>query len=196
LEKPDGSRKGRLQAGIGSLPLEGLQKGRLLPADISPRSSIEHDFQVEVGPEYIFAEITFLIGLGDRALEPLSDGLILAPDIDKSRMNPHGIGSDDRSLQEKVRIMAHDVTVFECAGLAFVGIDAEILGFVDLLGNEAPLDAGRKTRSPSSPEVGFLDLVHDFGRLHSQQGFLHGFIAALLKIDVDLEEILQVEILR
>ena len=90
-------------------------------------------------------------------------------------------------------IVCHNIAVFECSGLAFIGIHTQVLGFILTLGYKTPFHACRKSGAPSAPQVSFLDLIEDILRSHFLESFLHRFIAAFLCIDADRVSVFNVE---
>ena len=63
---------------------------------------------------------------------------------------------DEDSLEEPVRVPAQIVTVLERAGLAFVGIDAEI-AWPGLAADDVPLPAGRKAGPAQTAQTGIVE---------------------------------------
>ena len=75
-------------------------------------------------------------------------------------MRGHGGASDQTPLDQKVRVVPHDLAVLARAGLRLVGVDHEIMRPVaDLLGHERPLQPGRKARTAPPALAGGLDLI-------------------------------------
>src|SRR6185437_4792595 len=68
-----------------------------------------------------------------------------AAEIDVAGIRGHRSAGIEATLDEKMRIVPHDLAVFAGAGLRLVGIDHEIMRPVaDLLGHERPFEAGRE----------------------------------------------------
>src|SRR5439155_22421830 len=65
----DDRREGRLDAGIAALPLERLEEGRLLPADVRPGPPIYNDIEAEAAPEDVLPQKPFGMSLVHRLLE-------------------------------------------------------------------------------------------------------------------------------
>ena len=137
---------------MAALAFERFEEGRLLAADIGPGAAVDEDVQVKPGAQDVLSqEYPFRRPRRSAALKPPGDGLVFAPDIDIGRMDAHGIGGDDDPLDEEMGIVGQDVAVLERPGLAFVGVDAEILGLVGVLGDEPPFHAGREIRLLPAP---------------------------------------------
>jgi hypothetical protein len=77
-------------------------------------------------------------------------------------MRAHGETGDQAALDQRVRIVAHDVAVLAGAGLGLIGIDDEIVRPpVGLLGHERPFQAGREAGAAAAAQAGRLHLVDD-----------------------------------
>src|SRR5262249_34673679 len=94
-------------------------------------------------------------------LEPLALANELAPHIGVAGVRPHREGSEQRALDQQMRLVAHDLSVLAGAGLRLVRVDYEIAGPWIALGHERPLEAGRKTGAPAPTQARRLDLVDD-----------------------------------
>src|SRR5947207_2570135 len=66
------------------------------------------------------------------------------------------VGTDQRTLQQLVRVVLHNLPIFERARLGLVGIDCDVLGAFDL-GYEAPLHASREASAAATAQIGILD---------------------------------------
>ncbi len=74
--------------------------------------------EIEVpGIHIVLADELCVIGLVDRGLEDLALADELTADIDVGDMRPHGEAGQERALDQKLRIVAHDVPVLAGAGL-------------------------------------------------------------------------------
>ena len=94
-----------------------------------------------------------VIGLVDRGLQHLALADELAADIDVGDVRPHGEGGQERALDEKMRIVAHDVPVLAGAGLRFIGIDDEIVrAAVGLLRHERPFEPRREAGAAAAAQ--------------------------------------------
>src|SRR5260370_364685 len=74
----------------------------------------------------------------------------------------HGEAGDQAALDEKVRIVPHDIAVLAGPGLGLIGVDHKIMGPVaSLLGHERPLEPGREPGAAATAQPRVLDLVDD-----------------------------------
>src|SRR6266545_7757434 len=167
---PEGAldgRKRRLDLGPALLAFEGGDQSRLLPADIGSRAPVQDDLEVEARALDVLAEearaVRLLDGRGDDA--PGLD--VLAANIDEAQVRADGARGDQHALDQGMGVPLHEVAVLERAGLALVSVDDQVARRRRALGDEAPLDAGRKARAAQAAEVRLLDLLGDGIRLHA-----------------------------
>ena len=98
------------------------------------------------------AEVAGEVGLLDRALEPADHVEHLTADVDERRVGPDRVGADDDALDQRVRAGHHQRDVLAGARLRLVGVDDEVLRVRVVLGDEAPLHAGREARAAAAAE--------------------------------------------
>ncbi len=79
-------------------------------------------------------------------------------------MHVVGEARDDHALDQLVRILIHDLAIFERAGLGFVGIADEINRLAALAVNETPLEAAGKTRAAATAQAGNFHVLADLFR--------------------------------
>ncbi len=105
------------------------------------------DVEVEVPAVHvILADQLGFVSLVDRRLEALALSNEFAAHIDVAGVRAHGAAGDQTTLDQEMRIVAHDLAVFTGAWLGLVGVDHEIMRpLADLLGHERPLQSGRET---------------------------------------------------
>jgi hypothetical protein len=103
-----------------------------------------------------------------------------------------GESRDQTAFDERMRIVFHQHAVFAGAGLAFVGIDDDVLGLGRSARDETPLHAGGEAGAAAAAQVGSFDLVDDLGRGHLRS-FEKGLVAVGRKIGVDGGGVLHTE---
>src|ERR1700744_1203051 len=83
-----------------------------------------------------------------------------AAHVDITGMRIHREARDQTALDQKVRVMPHDLAVLAGTGLRFVGIDDEIAWTTvgRFLGHERPFQTGRKTGPAASTQPRSLHL--------------------------------------
>ena len=67
-----------------------------------------------------------LVGLVDRRLQALALADELAAHVDEGGVRAHGEAGDQAALDQRVRVVAHDLAVLAGAGLGLVGVDDEV----------------------------------------------------------------------
>src|SRR5262249_1564293 len=131
----------------------------LLAADIGAGAVMEVEVEVPA-VDVALADQLGLIGLVDRGLQTFSFSDELAADVDVAGVRGHGGAGEEAALDEKMRIVPHDLAVLAGAGLGLVGIDDEIMRPVaDLLGHERPFEAGREASAAAPALARGFDLV-------------------------------------
>lgn len=89
-------------------------------------------------------------------------------------------------------IALDDQAILESAGLAFIGVDGQIL-HRRILGDEAPFDPCRETGPAAAPQAGGLHLGdHLFGS-HGQ-GLAERLVSAMRQIGADLFRVRPVDV--
>src|SRR5271169_2788640 len=112
--------------------------------------------------DIVLADKLGVIGLLDRRFDALTLADELAADIDEAMVRGHGAAGDQTALDEKVRIVPHDLAVLAGAGFGFIGIDDEIMRpAVGLFGHERPFQPGGKAGAAAAALAGGLDLIDD-----------------------------------
>ena len=119
----------------------------------------------------------------------------LAADVDVGAARPDGVGADQGAFEELVRVLLADQPVLEGAGLALVGVHAQVLRLVGGLGDEAPLRARGEARAAAAAQTRPLDQIDDLlGRLlqrHRQR-----LVPAVLLVDRQRVRVGQMDRLR
>src|SRR5205085_11303266 len=122
----DIGRERRLHPGLALLAFEAFEECRLLAADIGPCSMVEIKIEVPA-MDIVLANKTRFIGLIDCRLKVLALANELASYVDIADMSAHGGTREQATLDEKMRIVPHDVAVLAGARLRFIGIDDKIV---------------------------------------------------------------------
>src|SRR5205823_8828119 len=94
--------------------------------------------------DIVLADKLRRIGLGDRGFQAPALQYKFAANINITDVRLHREASEETALDQKLRIVAHDLPVLAGAGLRFVGVDDEIGGARrSRLRPEGPFEAGR-----------------------------------------------------
>src|SRR5690606_4549835 len=149
---------GRLDAGVGAFAFEGLDEAGLLATDVGAGAAVNVDLAAVTGAENVLADEALGLRLGDGFFKDTGAFGHLAADVDVGLLHVVGEARDHGALDQLVRILVHDVAVFERAGLGFVGVDDEVDGLAAFAINERPLEAAREAGAAAAAQAGFFDL--------------------------------------
>src|SRR5207342_3375622 len=121
------------------------------------------DIVVVTGAAGVLADQPRLVRLVDRGLKPFALAYEFAAHIDVTGARAHRETGDQATLDEKVRIVPHDLAILAGAGLGLVRIDDQIAraAVLALLRHERPLQPGRKSRAAAPALAGCLHLVDE-----------------------------------
>jgi hypothetical protein len=121
--------------------------------------------KVESGTAGVLANETVLVSLLNCALQ--DGGLVveLTTDVDVCRGTIHGTAGNHTSLDELVRVLAHNLSVLARSWLTLIGVDNQVPWLVVLLPSlwvhERPLETRGETGSTAASQSGLLDLGDD-----------------------------------
>ena len=160
--------KGRLKPRLTLLTLKRLEKRCLFAADVGSVAMMRMQLEMKTLTQNILAKKTCSTGLVKGLLKPLVGREDFAMNVVVAHRNTHGIGRNGHTLDEHMGVVAKDVTVFEGAWLALVGITDQILLNRKLCGHEAPLQSSWKARTPASAQRRGLDLGNDLFLGHAR----------------------------
>ena len=154
-------RERRLQPRHALLAFEAFEQRRLLAADVGAGAMGDDDVEIPA-VDVVLADQPGLVGLVDRRLQRLALADVLAAHVDEGGVRAHREGGDQAALDEKMRIVPHDLPVLAGAGLRLVGVDDEIVRPpIRLLRHERPFEAGREAGAAAAAQAGLLHLVDD-----------------------------------
>ncbi len=120
--------EGGLEPRLAPSPLEGVQEGGLLAADVGAGTRVHGDVEVEAGAQDVLAEVARRVGLLDRAHEAAVDVHDLAAQVDEGVVAADGEGGDRDALDEEVRGRHEQWDVLAGTRLGLVGVDDEVAG--------------------------------------------------------------------
>ena len=81
-------RERRLEPRLTAKPLQRLDQGRLLTADVCARAAVDDDVAVETAAEDVLADVAAGARLLDRALEQEALVVVLTADVDEGGVRP------------------------------------------------------------------------------------------------------------
>ncbi len=109
------------------------------------------------------------IGLVDGALDAAERQVELAPDVHERVAHPERVGGDQHRFHQQVRRVLEDPAVLEGAGLALVGVGAQVVDLARVGLHHAPLAADREGGAAVAQEPRGGDLLRDGRRLHPER---------------------------
>src|SRR4030081_1819405 len=154
---------------------------------------MQNDVDLVALAEDVLAQEPRLAGLLDRGLQRIVLWQVLTADIDEGQVAADRVAGDQDSFEHLVRALFDQVAVLEAARLALVGIADEV-AWIDALGQEAPLVAGRETRAAAAAESALLHQLPQLVGLHLER-LLEAGVAASPLVDRKLLEIFGVKVL-
>ena len=109
-------RERRLEPRHALLAFEAFEQRRLLAADIGAGAVVHDDVEVEA-VDVVLADELGVIGLLHGGFEALALADEFAADVDVAGVRRHGAAGDQAALDQKMRIVPHDLAVLAGAGL-------------------------------------------------------------------------------
>ena len=150
---------GRERRPVSRQPAVALERGeqrRLLAADIGARARVHHHVEAEAAAEDVLAQVARFVRLGHGVLQPPDDVQHLAADVDEGVARADREAGNDDAFDERVGVGHHQRGVLAGARLGLVRVDHQVVRPA-VLGDEAPLHAGREARAAAAAQSGLLD---------------------------------------
>src|SRR5690606_1529016 len=138
----------------------------------------DDDFLGEIGAENVVAQVAFGARLLDGVLQNPRALLALAQPVDEALGPQHRVSGDENALDQKVRVELDEHAVVERARLAFVPVARQVPGPA-VVGQKAPLDAGREARAAAPAQIGLFHFRLHVLRRHLLQRLAQRGVAAL-----------------
>ena len=135
---------GRPVARVALAALDGGDEGRGLAADVAARAAVDHQVAGEVGAQDALADVAGGIGLFHRRGQAPVGQVEFAADVDEGVAHLQRVGRNQHRLQQQVRRVLQDPAVLEGAGLALVGVGAQVVRLAVVELDHAPLAPGRE----------------------------------------------------
>ena len=160
-EQAGDRRQRRLGPDHPPAPLEALEHGGLLAADVRPGPDAQVELEGATAPEYGGAEPSVEVGDIDRRGHR-GDGVgVLRADVDVALGGADREAGDHHPLDQQERVALHEHAVGECATVALVRVAGDELEIRRCVEDRLPLDAGRETRAAPSTQPGVGHFGHD-----------------------------------
>ena len=156
-EKTAFGRIRRPRHDLRTLALDGAQEGGFLAADIAPVADVDLEVKGKIFSADARTEPARRAGLEECRLQDANSLRIFDAHINISLRRADRISGEDHALDERVRIILHDVAIDVGASIALIGVGHHIFGAGWLRGDGAPFATGGKTRATPPPQSGSLD---------------------------------------
>ena len=177
VEAADGE-PGRAVARVSALALDRRDEARRLAADVGPGAAVDDDVAGEVAAEDALAGEARGVGLVERALDAAERQVELAADVDERVADLQRVRGDQHRLEQQVRRMLEDPAVLERAGLALVGVGAEVMGLPVVELDHRPLAADGECRPAVAEQPRGRHFRGDLLRRHARQRLRERRVAA------------------
>src|SRR5688572_3388922 len=147
------TRKRRLVARLGAFAFKGFEQRRLFTANVAAWTDEYFQLERQIRSKDTRAKQAFGVTPPDLRFENVLLLLVLVSDVKDALPRAHRQPAEDHALDEQVRRVRHDVTVFDGARLALVGVADDVLLRAWLIAHQLPLHAGRETGAAQTPQA-------------------------------------------
>ncbi|MCK6430484.1 MAG: hypothetical protein L6Q72_15555 [Burkholderiaceae bacterium] len=178
LVQPAYRQARRPVARIALLAFDRGDQRRGFAAHVRAGAAIDDEVAREVGAEDALAEIAGRVRFLDRAGEAAVRQVELAADVDEGVPDLQRVGRDQHRLEQQMRRVLKDPAVLERAGLAFVGVRAEIVRLAVVQMDDLPFAADRKRRAAVPEQAGSGDFLGHVLGLHRREHLAQRAVAA------------------
>jgi hypothetical protein len=154
--------KWRLQPRHAFLAFEAFEQRSLFAADVGAGAVMEVKVEIPA-MDIALADQPRLVGLVDRGLQALALADELAADVDVAGVRAHREAGDQAALDEKMRIVPHDLAILAGARLGLIGVHDQVVrpAVFRLLRHERPFETGREAGAAAPTQARGLDLIDD-----------------------------------
>ena len=125
--RPLTAGKGGRGRGLAAVALDGGHQRGFLAADEGAGAQADVQVEAEAGAEDVLAQQAVLPGLLDGDLQALDGDGVLGADVDVALVGADGVAGDGHGLQHGVGVALQHGAVHERAGVALVGVAADVL---------------------------------------------------------------------
>ncbi len=154
MPKPGFGWKGRTQARHTAPPFNGGDERCLLAANESASTFFDREAQWVVGAEEFLAQPAALRARVNGGLDPADRERVFMTDVEDAFVRSDSDRGDGQPLDDAEGERFQNHSIHKGAGIAFVAVANNILGWLGLLANDAPLRAGGESRPAAAAEAG------------------------------------------
>ena len=153
------------------------------------------EVEIKSAVENILAQKALGVGFGNRGLQNVDDVAIFSADVGIALIGTDGASGDHHAFDQLMRIHFQQRTIFGSSGFALVAIGQNVFRLGKILGNEAPLHSGGKSRAAAAAQIRLFHFVNNLIGGHLLQRFFQRLVAVALQVSVDGTRIGNAEIL-
>jgi len=166
------------------MALDGFEERAFLAADITAGADEDFEIEVEIAAKDFLAEETSLGAAANFFGEDLLLQRIFVTDIEDAFIRAGDETGEDHALGDEMREMTEDETVFDGAGLAFVGIADDVFDWAGLFADEIPLHPGGKAGAAHAAKLGIFECGEDGVEIGGGDEFAEGAVFFVVGIRV------------
>ena len=181
VEAEDGGEIRRFDARIRTFALERFEKARFFAADVGAGALMDINVAIEAAAADVFPDEAGGFRFFDRFFDNAGGLGEFAADVDVAEVHIERPGGDHHTLEQLVRILVQNVTIFEGARLRLVAVDHEVMRLAVFAFDEAPFDARGETGAAAAAQIRCFQFGHDLLGLHLERLFQR-FVAAVALI--------------
>ena len=179
-------RERRTGTRLAAVPFDGCHESRLFAADKRARAETDIEIEIKARIKDIFAEQAVFTRLFDRDSQALHRDRVFRTHIDVTLIGTDRICRDRHCLDDRMRIAFENGAVHERAGVALVGVAADVFLFADGILCKLPFPARREARAAAAAKPGFGDHIDDVLRRHFREYFAERFVTVIRDVFLDL----------
>ena len=142
--------------------------------------------EAEAGLKDVVAQQAVFLRLFDGDVQTLYGDGVLGPDVDIALRGAYRIACNGHGLHHAEGVALQNASIHECAGVALVGVAADVFEVALGVGGELPFKARREASAATATEAGVLYLVNDLLRGHLREHLAQGHVAAGADVLVDV----------
>src|SRR5580765_7207100 len=113
---------------------------------------MQNDLEIKIGSEDFLPKKSFRPRLLQRFIEDAISQCEFASDINERQMAVNGVRSDDHAFDQLMRVALKNHAILAGARFTLIGIAAEVRRLAGILGNKAPLQAGREAGATAAAQ--------------------------------------------
>ena len=179
-------RERRTGTGLAAVTLDGGHQSGLLAAHEGAGAQTDVDVEVKAGVENVLAQQAVFAGLLDGNLQTLNGDRVLRANVDEALVGADRIAGDRHGFEDRVGVALQNRSVHEGAGVALVGVAADILLIRLVGGGKSPLFTGGEAGAAAAAEAGGQDDVDDLLRRHLGQNLAQSGITVHRDVFIDV----------